>query len=113
VITGDLIKDTFMQLDKGAIAKESVVLIFEKIMRKEVASLDSAIQKLGLKTISDEELEQILDKIVQENKQIILDKGSSSISVLMGKAMNILRGKVDGQKVNAVLKQKIENVMNG
>ncbi len=113
VITSDLIKNTFMQLDNGAIVKESIVLIFEKIMKKEATSLDDAIQKLGLKTMGDEELEQILDKIVQDNKQIIVDKGSSSISVLMGMAMNILRGKVDGQKVNAVLKQKIENVMNG
>lgn len=111
VITSDLIKNTFMQLDKGAIAKESAVLIFEKIMKKEATSLDDAIQKLGLKSMSDEELEEILEKIVQENKQIIVDRGSSSISVLMGKAMDVLRGKVDGQKVNAVLKRKIESVL--
>ncbi|MGH9909554.1 MAG: Glu-tRNA(Gln) amidotransferase subunit GatE [Nitrososphaerales archaeon] len=105
-----VIKNVFMTIDKGTIAKESVVPIFETIIKKEANVLDEAIQKLGLKTMSDEELEQILEKIVQENKQIIAEKGDGSISILMGKAMNILRGKVDGQKVNAVLKRKIESV---
>jgi len=111
VITNELIRNTFVMLDKGSIAKESVVLIFEKIMKKEAISLDDAIQKLGLKAMSDEEIEQILDKIVQENKQIIADKGSGAISVLMGTAMRIMRGKVDGQKVNTLLRKKIEKLL--
>ncbi|MFQ5940539.1 MAG: Glu-tRNA(Gln) amidotransferase subunit GatE [Nitrososphaerales archaeon] len=109
-VTRDLIKNTFMLLDKGYIAKESVVLIFEMIMRKRASSLDDAIQKLGLKTMNDEEIEQLLDKIVQENKEIIVEKGSKALSILMGKAMNILRGKVDGQKVNSLLRKKIDEV---
>jgi len=107
-----IIKNTFVILNKGTIAKESVVPIFEKIMKKEAASVEEAVQKLGLKTIADEELEQILEKIVLENKHIIAERGDGSISILMGKAMSVLRGKVDGQKVNALLKQKIESIMN-
>jgi glutamyl-tRNA(Gln) amidotransferase subunit E len=107
----DLIEATFVQVDAGVVAKESVALIFEKIAKKEAASLDDAIQKLGLKSITEEDLEQVLDKIVHENKQIILDKGGASVRVLMGKAMSVLRGKVDGQKVNALLTRKIESVI--
>jgi glutamyl-tRNA(Gln) amidotransferase subunit E len=107
-----IIKNAFMTLNKGTIAKESVVPIFEKIMKKEATSVEEAVQKLGLKTITDEELEQILEKIVQENKHIIAEKGDGSISILMGKAMGILRGNVDGQKVNALLKRKIESIVN-
>ncbi|NMJ86309.1 MAG: Glu-tRNA(Gln) amidotransferase subunit GatE [Thaumarchaeota archaeon] len=112
-ITNDLIKNAFILLDKGSIAKESIVLIFEKIMKKEATSLDEAIVKLGLKAMSDEEIEQILEKIVQENNQIIIGKKRNSISILMGKAMNILRGKVDGQKVNVLLRKKIEDMIGG
>ncbi|MEM2760518.1 MAG: Glu-tRNA(Gln) amidotransferase subunit GatE [Nitrososphaerales archaeon] len=110
-ITNDLIRSTFIELDRGTIAKESVILIFEKIMKKEATSLDDAIRKLGLASLSDEELDQVLERIVQEEKEIIMKKGSDSISMLMGKAMSTLRGKVDGQKVNALLKQKIERAM--
>ena len=63
--------------------------------------------------MSDEEIEQILEKIVQENNQIIIGKKRNSISILMGKAMNILRGKVDGQKVNVLLRKKIEDLIGG
>lgn len=110
-ITNDHIRNAFLRLDKGSVAKESIVLIFEKLAKKEAESVEEAIQKLGLKAMSDEDLEKILDKIVQENKQIIESKGSDSMGVLMGKAMNILRGKVDGQKVNQRLKEKIDNLI--
>ena len=110
-LTSNIIKEAFMKLDKGEVAKESVVPIFEKIAKKEARSTDEAIEKLGLKTISDEELNKILDKIVQENVKIIADKGVNALSVLMGKAMSTLRGKVDGQKVNALLKQKIDELV--
>lgn len=113
VIDNDLIKSTFLKLDRGSIAKESVILILEKIAKKEATSVDEAIQKLGLQAMSDKELDQILEKIVLENKQIITSRGSGSISVLMGKAMNILRGKVDGQKVNMLLRQKIREMIDG
>jgi glutamyl-tRNA(Gln) amidotransferase subunit E len=113
VINNDHIKSTFLELDRGSIAKESVILIFEKIAKKEATSVDEAIQKLGLQAMSDEDLDQILEKIVLENKQVITSRGSGSISVLMGKAMNILRGKVDGQKVNMLLRQKIQKMIDG
>ena len=112
VITEDLIKNTFALVDKGNIAKESVILIFEKIIKKEAITLDDSIQKLGLKTINDESIEQILDQIVKENKQIISAKGIGAISLLMGKAMNILRGRVDGLKVNTLLREKIEKIVD-
>ncbi|MFY3741955.1 MAG: glutamyl-tRNA(Gln) amidotransferase subunit E [Candidatus Nitrosomirales archaeon] len=109
-LSRDKIWFTFEKLNKGEIAKESAVSIFEQIMRKEAGTVDEAIAKLGLKAISDEQLNEILDKVVQDNAQVIAEKGSGAISILMGEAMNTLRGKVDGQKVNTLLKQKIAKI---
>jgi len=103
---------TFEKLNKGEIAKESVVQIFEEIMKKEATDVDEAIAKLGLKAISDEQLNEILDRIVQDNAQVIAEKGTGAMSILMGKAMNTLRGKVDGQKINTLLKQKIAKLVS-
>ncbi len=105
-----IVKDAFLKLDKGDVAKESIVQIFEIIMKKEAATVDEAIAKLGLKAISDEQLNEILDRIVQDNAQVIAEKGSGAISLLMGEAMKMLRGKVDGQKINTLLKQKIAKI---
>ncbi len=97
----------FKSLDAGKIAKESLAPIFEVISKGEASDVNEAIAKLGLKTISDRELDEVLERIVRENAQLIAEKGSNALSVLMGKAMNELRGRVDGQKVSARLKEKI------
>jgi glutamyl-tRNA(Gln) amidotransferase subunit E len=112
LLTYDMIIEIFDKLDKGSIAKESVSLIFEQIMKKESKSVKDALNSLNLTEINDEELNTILDKILDDNVQIIKEKGINSIGALMGKSMNMLRGKVDGYKINEYLKQKLELVIN-
>jgi len=111
-LTSSIIKDAFLKLDKGEVAKESILQIFEVIMKKEANDVDEAIAKLGLKAIGDEQLNEILDKIVRDNAQVIAEKGDGAIGILMGKAMNTLRGRVDGQKVNTLLKEKIAKLVS-
>jgi glutamyl-tRNA(Gln) amidotransferase subunit E len=98
-------------LDKGSIAKESVSLIFKQIMKKESKSVKDALNSLNFTEINDEKLNIILDKILNDNIKIIEEKGINSIGALMGKSMNILRGKVDGYKINEYLKQKLEIII--
>ena len=111
VLTKHIITNIFKKLDSNKIAKESVFLIFEKLMKKETSTVESAIDILGIKPISDKELDKILDKIIEENLYIIQEKEMDSISTLMGKSMNILRGKVDGKKINDLIKYKIKKIL--
>jgi glutamyl-tRNA(Gln) amidotransferase subunit E len=130
VLTDDVIKDIFTRLDNGSITKESVVLIFEKLMKKEptivkivneqvnvkeaveAKSVDEAIEAAGASLISDEELSKGLDKIIRDNMTIIKEKGVNALNTLMGRAMAEYRGKADGQKVNAMLKNKMSKMVN-
>jgi Glu-tRNA(Gln) amidotransferase subunit E-like FAD-binding protein len=41
----------------------------------------------------------------------VKEKGMASISTLMGRAMAELRGKADGQKINAMLKEKLTKLV--
>ena len=111
ILTKDMILDIFKRLDGGAIAKESIVLIFEKILTKECKTVNEAIERLGIEPIKEQEIEMIVDKILQENRSIIDSKGRASSSALMGKCMSILRGKVDGKTVNLILNQKLEQLL--
>ncbi len=106
----DLI-ELFLSLDEGKISKEALPQVLEVFLKGEVKSVEDAIKKLGIVTISDDELSQIVEEIVQENKELIKEKGERSFSILMGKIMNIVRGRVDGAKVGIVLKKRIENVI--
>ncbi|MEM3159277.1 MAG: Glu-tRNA(Gln) amidotransferase subunit GatE [Nitrososphaera sp.] len=103
----DMIMDVFQRLDAGAIAKESVALIFEKLMKKEAATVDEAIRALGVSSISDDELSAALDKVIADNMAVVREKGMGAMSMLMGRSMAVLRGKADGQKINAMLKDKL------
>ena len=110
-LTDEIIADIFKRLDAGKIAKESVALIFEKLMKKEAKDVDGAITALGLTSMSDTELSQALDRIIQENMQAVREKGMGALSTMMGRVMAQLRGKADGQKINAMLKEKLSKLV--
>jgi glutamyl-tRNA(Gln) amidotransferase subunit E len=130
VLTDDVIKDIFTRLDRGSITKESVVSIFEKLMKneptivkivneqinvkedRETKIVNAAIEAAELSSISDEELSKGLDKIISNNMAIIKEKGANALSTLMGRAMAEYRGKANGQKVNAMLKDKMSKMVN-
>jgi glutamyl-tRNA(Gln) amidotransferase subunit E len=108
VLTEGMIKDIFTRLDAGAIAKESVNIILEKLMKNEAETVEEAIKAAGISSISDEELGMGLDRIINDNVAVVKEKGMGALSTLMGRAMAEYRGKVDGQKINAMLKDKLQ-----
>jgi glutamyl-tRNA(Gln) amidotransferase subunit E len=108
VLTDGIIRDIFARLEAGAIAKESVIIIFEKLMKNEARTVDEAIKGSGVSSISDEELGRGLDRIINDNMAVVKEKGMGALSTLMGRAMAEYRGKADGQKINAMLKEKLQ-----
>ncbi|MEO9362773.1 MAG: Glu-tRNA(Gln) amidotransferase subunit GatE [Nitrososphaera sp.] len=112
-LTDQIIAEVFAKLDAGAIAKESVILIFEKLMKKEAGTVDDAVKALGVSSIGDDELAATLDKVISDNMAQVKEKGMGALSMLMGRSMAVLRGKADGQKINAMLKEKLEKMVGG
>ncbi|HEX5904853.1 MAG TPA: hypothetical protein VFY50_02270, partial [Candidatus Nitrosocosmicus sp.] len=111
LLTDEMILDIFDRLGKGLVAKESVILIFEKLMKGESVSVQEAINSLNLTKMNNTELYSLLDKLFNDNIHIVREKGTNSMGVLMGKSMAVLRGKVDGSKINDYLKAKLETFL--
>jgi len=107
-LTDEIIIDTFRKLEEGVISKESVILIFEKIMKKEVENVGQTIEVLGISSLTTQQLEEIIAKVLEDNMSTITEKQMGALGMLMGRSMAILRGKVDGQRVNEVLKAKLQ-----
>jgi glutamyl-tRNA(Gln) amidotransferase subunit E len=78
----------------------------------EQLNVNEAIKAAGESSISDEELSTGLDRIIRDNMTIIKEKGVNALNTLMGRAMAEYRGKADGQKVNAMLKNKMSKMVN-
>ena len=78
----------------------------------ERVNINEVIRAVGVSSISDEELSKGLDSVISNNMAIIKEKGMNALSTLMGRAMAEYRGKANGQKVNAMLKDKMSKMVN-
>ena len=56
------------------------------------------------------ELDEILDKIIQNNMDLVKERGEYAVVTLMGIAMKEVRGKASGQTVNDSLRKKISKL---
>jgi len=54
----------------------------------------------------------IIDRIVNEKKNLILEKGERAITPLMGILMSELRGKADGKILNEKLSRKVKEILS-
>ena len=103
ILTSEDLFFLFEQLDKSRISKESIPIILEKLLGKEGGSIDEIIRSFGSEGVTEDDIDSIVKKIIEENEKIISQKGMDSIGLLMGRCMSVLRGKVDGEKVNKKL----------
>jgi glutamyl-tRNA(Gln) amidotransferase subunit E len=111
LLTDEIISNTFRKVEDGIVGKESVVLVFERVMKGEAETVQQAIDTLGIAMLNTDQLNEIISKIVEDNSSVITEKRMGSLGMLMGRSMAILRGKVDGQKVNAMLKTKLKEML--
>lgn len=110
-VSENTLMNLFIDLDKGRITKEAIPLILETLLKGEAQDIEDSIKKLGFITITDKELQQIVERIVAENIIFIKEKKERSFSPLMGKVMATVRGKADGAKVGDLLRGSIKNVI--
>lgn len=112
LLSSQEIINTFEFLSEGKISKESVEIIFENIMAGKSKTIQEAIEKSQMGTLSESEVNNILDNIIEENKDLIKNQKERSIGPLMGIAMKKIRGKTSGETVNRLLLEKINHVLN-
>ena len=111
LLSNNEILKSFDLLESGKITKESIEIIFENMMAGKSNSIEEAIKNLSIETVNQEKLEQILEKIVQNNKGMIENQKERAMGPLMGIAMKELRGKVSGEMVNNLLLRKIKKIL--
>ena len=110
LLKDDEIFDTFNLLNDNKISKESIEIIFKQIMSGKAVSVSEAIQNASIKSLTEEELNKILDVIVEDNLDRIKEDGMRSLSSLMGLAMKQVRGQASGNLVNKLLLEKIKKL---
>jgi len=107
ILTDEVLFYVFMQLNSSRISKESIPIIFEKLLKKEVNDVDEVIRTFGTERVTEDYVDKTICRIIDENDTVISEKGLDAIGLLMGRCMEILRGKIDGEKVNKKLMTKL------
>ncbi len=111
LLSNEEIIKSFEFLKSGKIAKESIEMIFENIMAGKSEKIEDAMKNVSIKTVDNNELDQILEKIVRNNENMVKNQKERAIGPLMGIAMKELRGKVSGETINMVLLKKINAIL--
>ena len=107
LIADKKIIETFELLKKGKIAKEAIEEILRYLANNPKEKLEAILKKLKLETISEKELELIIDKLIETNLSTIKETGKRAKGMLMGSVMEEVRGKIDGKIVNEKIEQKL------
>ncbi|MDD5616303.1 MAG: Glu-tRNA(Gln) amidotransferase subunit GatE [Candidatus Methanoperedens sp.] len=91
----------------GKIPNEAVREILKLIAIKPELTVEKAIGTLGIGGVETGELEAVIDKIINSRMDFIKEKGMNSEGPLMGVVMKELRGKVSGQEISRLLKERL------
>ncbi len=105
------IQSIFGLVDAGAVAKEAV----SDLLRWQAANLgldaSDGVKKLGLRMLTERELEQIVDRQMEKNRKLIDERGESAFSSLMGSIMSEVRGSVEPKLVTEILRKRLAKVV--
>ncbi len=104
-----ILKETFALVEAGNITKEAISDVLVGLINGDTSPKETA-RKLNLIMLSEQEVEDLIDVLISENKKMIEDRGMGAMGALMGKSMQKLQGKADGKLVNKLLKDKIQNI---
>jgi glutamyl-tRNA(Gln) amidotransferase subunit E len=103
------IREIFKAVGSGRLTKEAVPEIVSWLSRHENSTVDDAINEIGLKMLSSEELEKIVDSVIESNRSLIEERGVIAFGPLIGMVMKEVRGKVNAASVSELVKKRLEH----
>jgi glutamyl-tRNA(Gln) amidotransferase subunit E len=92
-----------LNVDKGNISKEASSAVREKLLKG--VTLEDALKWIGGEGV---DLDAIVDRVISDKADFIRKKGEFAVKPIMGLVMKEARGRVDGKRVNEIVKKKIE-----
>jgi glutamyl-tRNA(Gln) amidotransferase subunit E len=106
-VSDEQIKEIFRAVNTGELTKESVGDVYTWLSKNEGKTVRDAASALGLKMLSREELEKLVDRVLADNKASVDKLGKGAFGLVMGLVMKEARGKASPEQVSQVVKQKL------
>jgi glutamyl-tRNA(Gln) amidotransferase subunit E len=106
-VADEQIKEIFQLVGSGELTKEAIPDVFSWLSKNEEKTVPDAIEALGLKMLTREELERLIDRLISENKPSVDRLGKNAFGMLMGIVMKEVKGKADPELVSKLLKERL------
>ena len=107
-ITEEHFREMFSLIGTGRTVKESVPEILIWLADNAAATVDDALDSLGLSMFSRKEVERLVDDVVAKNSKFIEQRGKGAFGPVMGIIMKQVRGRVKPHLVKEILKSRLE-----
>lgn len=101
------IKALFTAVSSGVLTKEALSNVFSWLSKNKDKTVQDATMALGLKMVSQADLELIIDRVIATNKPFIEKNSKNALGMLMGLVMKEVRGKASPELVNKILSRKL------
>jgi len=110
-ISTDQFREIFKKVGSGELTKEALPDVIDWLSKNENKDVQDAIENLGLKIASENEIRKLVETVVHNNRNLIRERGEKSFGVLMGAIMKKMRGRVDAAQATRLLKEKLKNLL--
>ncbi|MCS7125720.1 MAG: Glu-tRNA(Gln) amidotransferase subunit GatE [Aigarchaeota archaeon] len=102
----------FKLVSEGRVAKEAAPDILRWVSENPNRNVSEAIEALGIRTVSLDELEDKVNRLIELNKEVVQKNPGKAISIIMGELMKEYRGKIDGAKLHSIVSSKVYGQTN-
>jgi glutamyl-tRNA(Gln) amidotransferase subunit E len=109
-VSEDHMREAFRSVSSGELTKEAVPDIIAWLSTHSDKTVHEAIGSIGLKMLSEEELEEIIEAAIERNRGLIDERGATAFGPLVGIVMKEVRGKAEAALVTELLKKKMERL---
>ncbi len=106
-ITDEDFLEFFRMVGRGDIAKEAAEKVFRWLAENPGKRLKEAVEALGLRPVSLEEVEQRINSLINAHRELVEQNPGKAASIIMGELMKDYRGKVDGARLYSLVKEKM------
>jgi glutamyl-tRNA(Gln) amidotransferase subunit E len=106
-VPDEVIEALFRLVDEGVTTKEAIAELLKWQSKNPRSDPKLGVKELGLRMLTELELEGIIDRHIEKNRKLVEERGSGAFSSLMGSVMSEVRGSIEPKVVTEKLKEKL------
>jgi len=109
-VTDSHLREIFNLVGEQKTAKESVIDIIKWVSSNPNAPARDALGKLNLEMLTEEQLSEIISRILESNRSFVKENGAKAVGKMMNLVMGEVRGRADPKLVTELLRTRLEQI---